>query len=783
MREHLHALEKLEFEKVVRQIQSLTSSDLGKERIASLRPLTDLASIQHQLDLVSELKRLHEGDDPLPIHDFVDIREALQRSAIEDYVLPAESLRLISRTLQTMFSVAQYVARRKGKYPLLEVAMTGFRADKILAHHIDEAIDEEGLVKDSASRELLLIRRQIVEHRENLRRSLEKLLRTFADKGWVQEEIVTTRDGRMVVPIKVEHKGQIPGFIHSSSASGATVFVEPTETLELNNDIRTLQFREQREIDKILRALTAEVREARTQVAFNLGILTDLDSITARAKYSIIIMGNAPLVGEGRALRLQRAYHPLLLQKHRREEIMPLSMDLTDTYRTLIITGPNAGGKSVAMKTVGLLAALTQSGCHIPAAAESHLPLFSDIFVDMGDEQSIEQDLSSFSSHLRNLKHICDEVTPESLVLIDEIASGTDPQEGAALASAILEHLTAIGCLTVVTTHHGMLKTFAFENPAIQNGGMEFNQETLTPTYRFRAGVPGSSYALEMAQRMQLPRPILERSRELKGKESSKLEDLILELEQQSQEFRVSSDKNAALRAELEGLKLDYEKKRKHIQQEAKEAKAQASHEAREILERANTLVERAVQEIKQTSASKDSIKSAKKEIADMRSKVTQDDSSDLESAASSPQRPLEVGDAVRLRSTSARGEIAARIDERTMLVVVGNLKVKVPAQDLELALEKEAKFQYHETLRSSAEVRHEIDLRGLYGDEAIAQVEKLLDDAILAGLSRVDIIHGKGSGALRKRVAEYLKNNPHIKSFRLGEWNEGGGGVTVVQL
>jgi DNA mismatch repair protein MutS2 len=783
MREYLYSFEKLELEKVVRQIQSLTYSDLGKESLRSLRPLSDPEQIRKQLALVTEMKQLLEGDEPLPIHDIVDIREALQRASIEDYVLPSEDLRAVARTLQTAFLTSQFFGRRKGRYPLLDEAMAGFRVDKLLEHHISQAIDEDGHVKDSASRELQNIRRQILEYHDTLRRSLERMLKTFAEKGWAQEEIVTTREGRMVVPIKVEHKNQIPGFIHSSSASGATVFVEPTETLELNNEIRTLQFREQREIEKILRGLTAEVRAAREQILLDVRILGELDVLSAKAKYSIIVIGSAPQVGVSRTLKLVQAYHPLLLQKHRRNEIAPLTMELTEEYRTLIITGPNAGGKSVAMKTVGLLAILAHAGCHIPAGPETLIPFFDEIFVDMGDEQSIEQDLSSFSSHLSNLKLICDHVTASSLVLIDEIASGTDPQEGAALASAILEHLTGLGCLTVVTTHHGMLKTFAFENPAVQNGGMEFNQESLTPTYRFRAGVPGSSYALEMADRMHLPPKILERSRAIKGKESSKLEDLILELEQQSQELRTTIDRARAERAEFEALKVDYQEKRKRLQQELKEAKAQATAEARGIIERANTLVERTVMEIRETAASKESVRTAKKDLRDLQSEYAASEAELGAQEGIPASRPIEVGDAVRIRSTSARGEVASRVDAQTMLVLIGSLKVKVPVQDLELSLEKERKFVYHEPVLTSTEVQREIDLRGLYGDEAIEQIDRFLDSAILSGLSRVDIIHGKGSGALRKRVAEYLKKNPHIKSFRLGEWNEGGGGVTVVEL
>ena len=783
MHEHLHSFDKLELEKVLHQIQSYAYSDLGREHLRVLRPASDAGIIRGQLDLVSEMKLLLEGDDALPLYGILDIREAVQRASIEDYVLQADDLRSISRTLHGALAVANYFLRRKGRYPLIEGSLAEFRVDPLLEHHISQAIDEDGRVKDAASKELQAIRRQIQDHHDTLRKQLERILRSLAGKEWAQEEIITTREGRMVIPIKVEYKNQIPGFIHSSSASGATVFVEPTETLELNNEIRTLQFKEQREIERILRALTAEIRAARVQILLNVRILGELDFIAAKAKYSIVVIGSAPRIGLAGGVRLLEAYHPLLLQKHKRGEITPLSLELSAEHRTLIITGPNAGGKSVAMKTAGLLCLLAQSGCHIPASPESELPICTDIFVDMGDEQSIENDLSSFSSHLRNLKLICDEVNPTSLVLIDEIASGTDPQEGAALASAILERLTASGCLTIVTTHHGMLKTFAFENPAILNGGMEFDQKALTPTYRFRSGIPGSSYALEMAERMELPKELIERSRELKGRETTKLEDLLLDLETQSQELRAAIERNQAETAVSKRLKEEYEFKLKSVQKELRDVKSQALLEGKRIIEEANTLVERTILQIRESGASKDAVRLARKELVERHADYAENERSLAEPASGAASRPIALGDRVRIKSTDSRGEVLARVDEKTLLVVMGNVKVKVAVQDLELTSEKEEKILRHNQMPEVTNVQRELDLRGLFGEEAITQVEKFLDSAMLSGLSRVDIIHGKGTGALRKRVTEYLKRNSQVKSYRLGEWNEGGGGVTVVEL
>jgi DNA mismatch repair protein MutS2 len=557
------------------------------------------------------------------------------------------------------------------------------------------------------------------------------------------------------------------------------VFIEPAETLDLNNTLTELQLSEQREISRILDELTVQVREIRPQLEPAMATLAIVDLIFAKAKYSIEILGNPPAITDRMQFRLFQARHPVLLQRHRREEVVPMDLELGGEVRTLVITGPNAGGKSVAMKSIGLLVLCAQSGLHIPAAPESELCLFESVFVDIGDEQSIENDLSTYSSHLLRMRDILLGANDHSLVLIDEIGAGTDPAEGGALAASILIELTSRGSMTVATTHHGMLKAFAHEAAGVSNASMEFDQETLKPTYRFRFGVPGSSYALELAKRLELPLPVVNRAREFVGGEKIKLENLLTELERQSQEYRAQIQQVSSERDRLNSLVQAYEQKTKDLRHELQLIRKQAVEEAKEIVRGAQSLIERAVKEIRESSSDKTIIQSARESVQQMRRKVEDLSVAEPPTAA----QDLQVGDAVRARDASQDGEVV-EIKPPFATVLIGNTKLKVRLETLQKVSARQGSAAG--TVGSSIytpEGKTEIDLRGMFGDEAIAQVERFLDDAIVAGLHRVDIIHGKGTGALRKRITEFLKTYPHIKAFRLGEWNEGGSGVTVVEL
>jgi DNA mismatch repair protein MutS2 len=780
------ALTKLELEKVLHRISRYAVSDPGRELLSAPRILTSAAEISRTLARTTECKALIEQEGDLPLQGIHPVRTAVQKAAVEGTTLLPRELHQIAETVRAARILRSFIAKRKETCPLLWEAAEPLFADKVLEYNIDQAVDESGAVRASASRELQAIRRSISDHYEQLRKRLEAVLRQVTDLGFSQEEIITTREGRMVIPVKTEHKNRVPGFIHSASASGATVFIEPTETLELNNEIRSLQFEEQREIERILRALTVQVGELREKILLDLGILADLDALSAKAKYSIEILGVAPAVADRGTVRLIQARHPLLLLAHGRGGTVPLDIELGDAFRTLIISGPNAGGKSVAMKCVGMLALMAQAGLHIPAGEGSTLRVFHSIFVEIGDEQSIENDLSTFSSHLSHLKQIAEQAEEQSLVLVDEIGSGTDPAEGGAIATSILESLTASGAFTIATTHQGSLKVFAHATDRVENAAMEFDQATLKPTYRLRIGVPGSSYALEMAKRLGFAEHLLEQARKALGQQQTKLDRLIADLESDAQQYR--NDLNAVLRdkAHLSELVQEYETRVARLSAELREMKLKAIEEAERIVARANALIEHSIQQIRESGGERKAVKIVREQVAHLKQDITsaRDEITPAESTDEIPA--LEAGAPVSLAGRSDVGEIVdVAPDGKSAVVLFGSVKMRVAVTDLRKAARRSAAAggtPMQQPLKQGP-IPTDLDLRGLTGEEAIPLVDKFLDDAYLGGFTRVDIIHGKGTGALRKKISEYLSTHPKVKAFRLGQWNEGGDGATIVEL
>jgi DNA mismatch repair protein MutS2 len=782
------AIEKLEFAKVRQRVARYAVSDAARDLIETTMPVDDPETIQAGLAQVSALKRLLEVEDALPLEGMQHIRPAVQKAAVEGSILTPRELFQVGSTLRASRILRSAIHKKRDAHPAIWALVDDLPFDKVLEYNIEQAVDESGAVRATASHELQSIRRAIADRYDDLRKRLESVLRGVSDQGFSQDEIITTREGRMVIPVKVEHKKRVPGFIHSASSSGATVFIEPTETLELNNDIRSLQFQEQREIDRILRELTAAVGAQKPALLRMVETLATVDVLQAKAKYSIEILGVEPRIDPKSNVHLREARHPLLLAHHGRHGTVPLDLDMGHSYTTLLISGPNAGGKSVALKCLGVLALMTQCGMHIPAREDAVMPVFATMFVDIGDEQSIESDLSTFSSHLSNLKTIVRGASARSLVLIDEIGTGTDPAEGGALAAAVLERLTHLKALTIATTHHGALKMFAHETPGIENGAMEFDQKTLAPTYRFRTGVPGSSYALEMADRLGFPRDLMDRSRVLLGSDHMRLDTLLQELEASAQEHRTTTEQLKSERARAEALAREHAEKLAVFTKEAREMKRKAAEEARAIVERANAVIEQAVKDIRERNASKEAVRDARVEVQAVRATVEELARAPEQTPAAepAPQGPLTPGMTVLLSGKTEAGEIETLSpDGRTAMVVFGIVRMRVPVGDLEPTRKRKAvkaapSSSYPEKPES---VERELDLRGMTGDEALPLVDKFIDAAILAGLHRVDVIHGKGTGALRRRVTEFLAEHPRVRSYRLGEWNEGGTGATVVEL
>jgi DNA mismatch repair protein MutS2 len=779
-------MRKLEFEKVVARVARYALSEPGRDRVLSMTVSTNFSAISAELSLVTEMKRLLEQEEDLPLSGVYEIAGTLKQASIEGAYLSSKQLIQVAATARASRLVRSHIAKRQQTYPLLWDLAQTLHSDKVLEYNIEQAVDESGALKAKASRELESIRRSINDKYDQLRRRLEGILRSFSDMGFSQEDIITTREGRMVIPVKAEHKNRVQGFIHSASASGATVFIEPSETLELNNDIRSLQFQEQREVERILRALTQQVQESRDALLVSLGTLARLDAFHAKAKYSIEILGTQPKLKTEGALKLLNARHPILLLSHGLDGTIPLTIELGADYNTLVISGPNAGGKSVALKCVGLLVLMAQAGLHIPADTQSVIPVVGKVFVDIGDEQSIENDLSTFSSHLQNLKSICEHADSDTLVLIDEIGSGTDPSEGGVIAASVLESLTKRGALTIATTHHGALKVFAYETDGIENGAMEFDQATLQPTYRFKAGVPGSSYALEMASRLGLDDRLLNRARQLLGQEQTKLQHLISELESSAQQYKRDLEDLTMEKNRLDLMVTEYESKLAMQTKELKSVKRNAILEARRIVEQANALIEKSIKDIRESKGDKETVRRVREEVGKLADELASADRHLGPAPDAVEAQVVGVGSRVTIGASSEVGEVES-VDraKNTAVVALGSIRMRVALGDLHTTNQPQRVLSHGAlaTVQHGDRFLDGLDLRGMTGEEAIPLIDKFIDSALLAGLQRVDIIHGKGTGALRKRVAEFLSVHPHVRSFHLAEWNEGGTGATVVEL
>ena len=781
------AAEKLELQKILHRIQLYASSDLGKEAAESIEPSSDIEIISVEHNRVSEMKRVLEGEGSFPIDGIKDIRPALQQSTIENNILSPRELLNISSTLQTGRNIKSFIEKRRDYLIHLNELSSSISIFKEIEFNINQAIDENAQVKDSASKELRSIRQSIVDKQSSIRRTLEKILRSTAEQGMVRDEIVTTRDGRMVIPIKSELKNKFPGFIHSASSSGQTVFIEPSETLSLNNEITELFFKEQHEVERILRQLTLQIHDVSDAIQTTIEILTLIDLHYAKARYSIEIKANKPLLKENGSLIIQNGYHPILLLRHEREMIVPLNIEVGNKFNTLLITGPNAGGKTVALKALGILALMVQSGIHVPVSPDSEFPIFKKIFVLIGDNQSIENDLSTYSSQVLQIKKITENADETSLVLIDEIGSNTDPTEGGAIAASVIEHLTATGALTVATSHHASLKAFVHNSQNMENGAMEFDQETLIPTYRFKIGLPGSSYALEIAQRLGMDEKIVSNARSMLGEQKAKLEQLILDLENRSQLYEQKLSTTDAEIKKYKELSQQYETKLQQLNSEIREVKRKAISEAKSIVDQASSTIENAVREIKTSQANRDAITEGKKQLEKLETEIAvlEKDIAETIPSEAIQTTDIKLNDVVVLRSGGQSGIVLTLPDKNGNLQVAFNsIKAKVHISNIKTISTKEAKkLNTTSSFLSDKQSTTEVDLRGLYGDEAVTIVDKFLDDAQLAGLYHLDIIHGHGTGALRKRIQSFLENDSRVKSHRFGDRFEGGAGVTIVEL
>ncbi|WP_335872887.1 endonuclease MutS2 [Bacillus sp. 2205SS5-2] len=779
-------LKTLEFDKVKEQLLSFASSSLGQEKVENLYPSSSLQEVQKwqaETDEAATVLRLRGN---IPLGGIFNIRPHVKRAEIGGVLSPQELVETAS-TIYASRMLRLFVEKlieERENLPILQEKIDEMSILTPLEKEIKEAIDENGSVLDSASSNLRSIRTQLRINESRVREKLEGMVRSKNAQTMLSDAIVTIRNDRFVLPVKQEYRSHYGGIIHDQSASGQTLFIEPEAIVVLNNSLREWKLKEQEEIEKILLELSGKVSEHGAELLVIVGILAQIDFMFTKAKYGKTIKGTKPKVNDAGFIKLHKARHPLLAM----EEAVANDIFLGGDFTTIVITGPNTGGKTVTLKTIGLCTILAQTGLQVPALDGSELAVFSNVFADIGDEQSIEQSLSTFSSHMVNIVQILKDVTHDSLVLYDELGAGTDPQEGAALAISILDRTYSKGARVVATTHYPELKAYGYNRDGVVNASVEFDVETLSPTYRLLIGVPGRSNAFDISKRLGLPDDVISHAKEHVGTDSKQVEKMIASL-QDSKRAAENEEKEAReLLIHAEDLHKDLQLKIAQFNEKEEDLTVKAKLKASKIVERAKEEAEQVLYELRKLRTQKGAdvkeheLISAKKRLEEATPII---EKKAKPKSTTQTKRTLKEGDEVKVLTFNQKGHLTKKISENEWQVQMGIMKMKVKESDLEfLKAEKIVKTKPMATVKGKDfHVNLELDLRGERFENAILRVEKYIDDALLAGYPRVSIIHGKGTGALRQGVGEYLKNHRSVKRVRLGESGEGGSGVSVVEF
>ena len=781
----------LEYNKIIGMLEEQAGSEMTRKVISELKPFHGVSEIRESLAETTEAVRLINYKGPLPVGGFYDIAESVSFARKGGTLTMAQLLKV----LYNMKTAERTVAFLRGDIPDLPLICSIAElivVPKKLADEIDRCILSEDEMADNASPELRSIRRAIIRQNEALKSKLNHILNSAGNKTVLQDAIVTIRNGRYVIPVKQEHRSSVPGIVHDQSGTGATLFVEPQAIVNLNNELRQLELDEKAEINRILADLSGGVSEHYHDLMNNQNLLLQLDLFMAKGRLSIAMDGEEPEVSEDGIMDLKSACHPLIDKK----KVVPISISIGEHYRTLVITGPNTGGKTVTLKTAGLLPLMAQTGLHIPAAPGSRIPVFNNVFADIGDEQSIEQSLSTFSSHMVNIVDIVKEAGPGSLVLFDELGAGTDPTEGAALAIAILENVAASGALSISTTHYTELKKYAISTDGVENASMEFDVETLSPTYRLMTGLPGKSNAFEIAHKLGISDSITQRARGLLEAGDIAFEDIVTAMEEDRKKAEEERDEAILINIEMKRQKEELQKKIDKFEEKKEKELEKAREEAREIIREAREVSDEVREELKEL-AKLESMGERNRRFDSNRRRLREVEKKNRNSIKrevnDNPVDPdqLAVGDRVKILSLGQNGEIISLPDDKGMLQVqVGVMKIGVRVTDIMLLdpglkKKKPKKASGYGSLykRKAQTVSTSIDVRGKNLEDAVMDVEKYIDDVFISGLSEVTVIHGRGEGILRKGIHDMLKRNKNVKSIRSGSFNEGGDGVTVITL
>lgn len=778
-------LKTLEYDKILAMLKERASCCISRELVDTMEPSGDFDTVERELKLTAEAETLFYKTGRSPVDDFPDMRHCLERMHAALFLSTGELLGIASCLKAARIAkdiLAKEVGEESYLYNLAGLLITHRSAEE----EINRCIINEDEIFDGASPALARIRRAMRLANEKVREKLNSMIRSTAYQKYLQEPIITIRNGRFVIPVKQEYRQQVPGLIHDQSSSGATLFIEPSAVVELGNEYKKLLAEEADEIERILTELTAMLAPYADEIREDLNIMGQIDLVFAKAKLSRELNAVMPRLNRNNYVRIVRGRHPLIPA----DRVVPIDIWIGRDYRSLIITGPNTGGKTVTLKIVGLFALMVQSGIFVPANEGSEFPVFEHIYADIGDEQSIEQSLSTFSSHMKNIVGILDKADENSLVLLDELGAGTDPIEGAALAMSILEELNNRRCTCVSTTHYSEIKAFAMTHEGMENASMEFDIDRLCPTYRLYIGIPGKSNAFEISSRLGLPNSIIDKAKGFLKGEDVRFEDIISSAQSQHRIAEEERKMAEEARAELEKLRADAERERRKLDEDRNRLQAKAKEDAKRIVADTKREMEKLIVEIRSIkdidrSAADRVIQAARDKLRATETAVNEKEAIKKEDNTK-PPKTVRAGDTVNIVTLDQKATVLSAPDSKgEVMVQAGVMKLNVKLKDIRLIEEKKAAAPTSGKvgLGAGKQVGFELDVRGMLVDEANIIVDRYLDDAYNAGLSEVNIIHGKGTGALRAGVQAFLKRHPLVKGYRMGSYGEGDAGVTVVTL
>jgi DNA mismatch repair protein MutS2 len=781
-----NSIDKLGFTEVKELIKAHCLSIMGQLMVDKIQVMHNYDLISKFLNQANEFKNILQNDAALPIHHFFDIKSLANKAKLEGAFLTEEEFFQVQTSLATVFAVIAYFNEREGQYPNLEALFEHLPIEKAIIKKIEQVIDPKGKIKPNASRELAEITSGIAKAEQDARKKIDQIFKAASSNGWTADGSLTVRDGRICIPLLAENKRKLKGFIHDESASGQTVYMEPEEVFTLNNKIRDLEFERRREIIKILIGLTDELRPYVPLLLSYHSLLTKLDFVRAKALFAIDIEGEMPQVVNEARLKLVNARHPLLFLNFKKEQktVVPLNLQIDEHTRVVVVSGPNAGGKSVCMKTVGLLQLMVQAGLLIPADEASVVGVFKQFFIDIGDDQSIESDLSTYSAHLSKMKNFVEQANGKSLILIDEFGTGTDPQFGGPIAEAVLESLNHKKVRGMVTTHYSNLKIFAGNTEGIENASMLFNNVEMKPLYILEVGKPGSSYAFEIAQKIGLPKQVLDLAKTKISAGQTSVDTLLVGLEREKKEIldtRVKLDRQQKhvnlLLAENEKLKAYFDENKKVLIREAKD-------EAKNIILNANKLVENTIAEIKSNNADKEKTRDLRENLnRELQKNIAKPEA--VKPAAVSDEE-LKVGDWVKLVDSETSGQVMEIVKDN-VIIAIGDLRTVAKKKRVQKvsksAVPKEVRRSMTSHTGDIASFSPEIDVRGMRTEDALGAIERLFDRALMMGFGNLKILHGKGDGILRKMIRQYLKKYDQVDRLEDEHMDRGGDGITYVYL